>query len=135
MLEDVEVIRARLLKLKPSYQSTNRSEVRVRCPFCGDSVKNPMDAHFYIAMTPPFKYHCFKCEEGGALNDRVLRELEIYDSDIRLAVINSNKNIKQNQGIKKITYTKRELENQAFNTWNSSNAVSYFNSFAIIKTR
>lgn len=67
MTNDVNTIRQRLLKIKPSYQNTNRSEIRVRCPYCGDSVKNPMDAHFYISMTPPFMYHCFKCEESRSI--------------------------------------------------------------------
>ena len=33
--------------IKPSYQTTNRKEIRVRCPYCGDSKSNQSSAHMY----------------------------------------------------------------------------------------
>ncbi|MCM1215438.1 MAG: hypothetical protein NC548_13075 [Lachnospiraceae bacterium] len=42
---------------------------RIRCPYCGDSQKNPRDAHCYIKCSPdptePLQFKCFLCNRKG----------------------------------------------------------------------
>ena len=94
-MEGIQTIREALLKKRPSYQTTSRREIRVRCPYCGDSAKDKSSAHFYIEMQPPFRYHCFKCEASGVLNNGVLQDLEIYDTDVAMSVVNENKVLRE----------------------------------------
>ncbi|MCM1234017.1 MAG: hypothetical protein NC489_28265 [Ruminococcus flavefaciens] len=42
---------------------------RIRCPYCGDSQKDPRDAHCYIKCSPdptePLQFKCFLCNRKG----------------------------------------------------------------------
>lgn len=78
-------------------------------------------------MTPPFKFHCFRCETSGVLNADVLRDLEIYDSDLNLSVIGANKNYKATQGVSKLSFKIRNLKNIPYETVAAENALKYFN--------
>ena len=63
----------------------------------------------------------------GALSNKVLRDLEVFDTDVSLAIINSSKELKRASGVKQIKTTKVKLENQAFNTQSSQDALRYLN--------
>ena len=56
------------------------SELKTRCPFCGDS-SNPNTGHFYIKINPNDEdgicYNCFKCPAGGYMTDEVLEMLGV----------------------------------------------------------
>lgn len=109
MDEFVENIRESILRnKKPSYQTTNKKEVRVRCPYCGDSRRDLSSAHLYIEMRAPFRFHCFKCETSGVLNNQTLRDLEIFDTSMNTNIIVANKVLRENQGIQKIQIGKRK---------------------------
>lgn len=57
------------------------NEYRIRCPICGDSQKNPRDAHCYIKCSydpnEPLLYICFKCNSRGIVNKAFLERLNI----------------------------------------------------------
>jgi len=107
MDNQVEKIRELLLRnKKPSYQTTNRKEVRVRCCYCGDSKKDKNHAHLYIEMKPPFKFYCQKCSTGGVLNNQSLRDLNVFNNDASSAIIEANKTIKRTEGVQRITVKK-----------------------------
>lgn len=125
----IEEIRSFILKnKKPSYTTTSKKEIRVRCPYCGDSTKNPSAAHMYIEMKPPFRFHCFKCETSGVLNAQVFRDLGLDDQEPQAAVINANKNLKKEPGSAKILSKKKKLRDAIVDTPTSQAAVAYFNS-------
>lgn len=112
---------------KPSYTSTNKKEIHVRCPYCGDSRHDPSKARFYIEMKPPFRFHCFKCETSGVLTQQTLRDLGIYNNDLTLDIIQANKSLK-NLGVQKIHIkSARELEHEPTDTIAAQNSVIYFN--------
>lgn len=73
-------------------------EINCRCRLCGDS-HNLQSKHMYIGLgdanTPPM-YHCFKCDEGGIVNGRFLRYMQLYDADM-ISKINSYVNKIVNQ--------------------------------------
>jgi hypothetical protein len=124
---DINQIRNIILaNKKPSYQTTNRKEVRVRCPYCGDSKKDKMHAHLYIEMTPPFKFYCQKCTTAGVLNTQTLRDLGIFNSDLNVSIIEANKIIKVGNNQKTFVNKKNPVLNKVENM-NSENAVNYFN--------
>lgn len=56
---------------------------RIRCPFCGDSQKNPRDAHLYIKCSDdpnePLLYNCFlaNCGAKGRVNKAFMDRLKI----------------------------------------------------------
>lgn len=61
--------------LRVVYKTGIGDETRIRCPFCGDSQKDPTSAHMYINNKPPFKFYCFKCSSYGVVNDKLLNRI------------------------------------------------------------
>ena len=76
------------LKTLPYFRQVNNAEFRVRCPFCGDSIKNLNTGHMYIHINLednyPAVFNCFICNEHGVVSADVLSALE----NIRLQLIN-----------------------------------------------
>lgn len=78
------------LKTLPYFRQVNNAEFRVRCPFCGDSIKNLNTGHMYIHINLednyPAVFNCFKCNEHGVVSADVLSALEIDDIDLKSSV-------------------------------------------------
>ena len=85
-------------------------EVTIRCPFCGDSLKNTKDRHMYIGInrnTGIINYNCFLCDRGGMVNQEFFKYLggDTVDinNDLKTNVISYNTkilNLPQNKLIK-----------------------------------
>jgi hypothetical protein len=99
-----------------SYLSTNKKELRVRCPYCGDSQRDLRKARFYIEMESPFRYYCFNdnCHASGVLNSETLNKLEIYDSTLDEYIGKLNKESRKGFKIKirNNKNTKYEIKNR-----------------------
>lgn len=84
--------------------------VTVRCPFCGDSRKNPNNAHLYIKIIVDKDdrqwYKCQRCQEGGLVDDFLLDSLGIYDPILSELQKERNKNISKIVGKKGYRYNK-----------------------------
>lgn len=61
---------------------SQNSEIWVRCPFCGDSKRDPTKAHMTINPAKAL-YHCRKCNAGGRMTYSQLLKL-LYDQNIAL---------------------------------------------------
>ena len=76
-------------------RKVNDTEYRTRCPFCGDSMKNPNTGHFYIKVNVndnyPIQCYCFLCEEGGVLQPSTLSLLDIDDVSLKSEMSTMNK--------------------------------------------
>lgn len=63
------------------FSKVSAIQYRIRCPICGDSQKNPRDAHCYIKCSydpnEPLLYNCFKCNSGGKVTSAFLEKLGI----------------------------------------------------------
>lgn len=63
------------------FSKVSSIQYRIRCPICGDSQKNPRDAHCYIKCSydpnEPLLYNCFKCNSGGKVTSSFLEKLGI----------------------------------------------------------
>ena len=124
---EVDFVRDLILKNKrPSYQTTNKKEVRCAV-LIAEIQRDPTHAHLYIEMKPPFKFYCQRCDTSGVLNMQTLRDLNIYSTEISSNIINANKTIKKNDSHKFKIYSKKPdlvTEENQF----TQNAVNYFNS-------
>ena len=64
----------------PKFEKVKNGVYKFRCPFCGDSKKNPnkRSGYFYL-INYSQNYRCFKCNHRSSLKN-VLRELkpELY---------------------------------------------------------
>ena len=71
-------------------RQVNNTEIRTRCPFCGDSSKNENTGHFYMHINVednyPIQYHCFLCECGGVLQPSSLSLLDIDDPTLKSGI-------------------------------------------------
>ena len=75
-----ELIQEILLNIQPSYYKNY--ELNVRCPFCGDSIKNANSAHLSIRINPdddqPLVFRCLRCNSTGLFNGTTLSMIGIY---------------------------------------------------------
>ena len=83
-----------LIQIEPHKEG--ESEVVVRCPICGDSIKSEFSTHLHIKVDidddeMPLIYHCFRCDASGILNSDMLKELGIYDISLSSKVRSYNK--------------------------------------------
>ena len=70
----------KLAPFLPNFEKVKDGVYKFRCPFCGDSKKNPnkRSGYFYLINNSQ-NYRCFKCNHRSSLKN-VLRELkpELY---------------------------------------------------------
>ena len=92
-----EELYRRLLEL-PVAKPVNPTQLVVRCPFCGDSMRDTSHGHMYIKIDVhndniPVMYNCFRavCGEHGVMNSDVLRMLEIHDLEMCSSLTRYNK--------------------------------------------
>lgn len=71
---------------KLAYFNSARNELTVRCPFCGDSIKNLKHGHMYIATVAPYSYFCQRCETKGFLNFESLREFQVEGTELAIKI-------------------------------------------------
>lgn len=67
-------------------------EILKRCHICGDS-RDRTDAHMYIGVkNGSIVYNCFKCNAGGVVDGKFLRDMDCYDPNIIYLCQEQNKN-------------------------------------------
>lgn len=71
--------------------TSNGKEIIKRCHICGDS-RDQSKAHMYIGLRNDGKicYNCFKCNSGGYVDGKFLRDIGCYDTDIINACTTQN---------------------------------------------
>ena len=62
--------------------------INIRCPYCGDSKRNPSAAHMGVKFIPDNKvpipsYHCFRCDESGSINAKFLKDVGVENDVIK----------------------------------------------------
>ena len=85
-----------------------QKEYLTRCPLCMDS-KNPKSAHFYISIPQNDNdislYDCKKCNAHGIFNQKILKEFEVYDTEMISEIIKRNNKILSNPNNKINSFT------------------------------
>ena len=83
----------KLKTLKVWNLTTNKKEISVRCPICGDSYKNARSSHLYIKLdSEVHTYYCQRCKAKGVVTPDFLKQLKIYDSELNIAIGTELKN-------------------------------------------
>jgi hypothetical protein len=101
-----------LLKTLPvSDVTTNKKEISVRCPFCGDSKKNIRSSHLYIKLdvqeNEAHTYYCQRCKSKGIVTSTLLKMLKLFDNDLNVALgINLKNASKHNKKFRPIQKNK-----------------------------
>lgn len=65
-----------------AYFNARRTELQVRCPYCGDSSKDRTHAHLYITNQVPYWFFCQRCESSGILSGGTLDDLSVFDDEL-----------------------------------------------------
>lgn len=90
--------------------TTNKKEISVRCPVCGDSYKNARSSHLYIKLDvsegEPHTYYCQRCRAKGVVNTDFLKQLKLYDTDLSTKLA-YNLKIASKNNKNKIKYLKK----------------------------
>lgn len=86
------------------YFNSARTELSIRCPYCGDSTKSSRSAHLYIATVAPFTFFCQRCQTKGFLNRVTLRDFNVDDADLIQGIAGSSRSAIQDT-------TKRDITN------------------------
>lgn len=92
-----EKLLEKLYEVTDWVKKVNSTELRTRCPYCGDS-DNIKKGHFYIKINPNDNYkivcHCFKCDEpnNGIMTEETLRLFGIEDKELIEGIKELNKN-------------------------------------------
>lgn len=81
-----ELQRYLLAEKKVAYFNSNKGELTVRCPYCGDSVNNANHGHMYISVEPPYSFFCQRCETKGYLNFDTLREFQVDAPELCISI-------------------------------------------------
>lgn len=125
--EEIESVKKYILSVKsPAYFTTNKKELRIRCPYCGDSKADKSHAHLYVQMKPPFQFYCQKCTTKGVLCSETLRDMQIYNSDVVVSLVNLSKNNKAD--FENNTFRRaKKLINHPASTELSYRTLNYFN--------
>lgn len=61
------------------YFNSGKTELVVRCPYCGDSIKDATHAHLFIQVAEPHYFYCQRCETKGFLNSDLIKDIEVSD--------------------------------------------------------
>lgn len=81
--------------------NTNKTEIMMRCPFCGDSVKHAYSTHLYIKIDndgdSPYPYYCQRCTTNGIIDKDFFKALKVKDTDLLISIIDFNKKATRNK--------------------------------------
>lgn len=97
------LLREELLMLQGSSKYRDK-HIMVRCPYCGDSIKDHSHAHMGVLInmnddTAPIVYKCFRCDTSGLLASSTLSDLEIDDPELSKNLTRYNMGAKLNNTI------------------------------------
>jgi len=81
-----DLYKALLKEKKVAYFNSQKTELQVRCPYCGDSTNDKTHAHLYITNEVPYWFFCQRCESSGVLNGGTLDDLDIFDDELSIAI-------------------------------------------------
>lgn len=91
-------------------------EISIRCPYCGDSKRNPRATHMGVKFMPTTQYpvpayHCFKCDESGSINGRFLKDVGIDNVVIKKYLKYRKSSVyKSTPVIKEVSFSKSTYE-------------------------
>lgn len=81
-IEAFEALKAYMKETRKGKLVSGGKEILKRCHICGDS-RDSSKAHMYIGIRNGLlMYNCFKCNSGGVVDAKFLKDIEIEDDRI-----------------------------------------------------
>lgn len=77
--------------LRVCRTNSSKTEIMIRCVYCGDSIKNPSSAHFYIQTYSPYYCYCQRCGTKSSVSVEFLNDFKVPDQDLKLEVMRMQK--------------------------------------------
>lgn len=83
----------------PANLVAGNKELKIRCPYCGDSIKSAMHTHMYIGLDQSFyfPYYCQRCNTGGIVDRSFLKDINVLDYGLIGTIESFNKNNQYNR--------------------------------------
>jgi len=106
-------------------KTLNGEDLVLRCPYCGHT-SSPGKRHMYVSVTPPYMFHCFKCEVSGVLNGKSLKDFKVFDGNLQLRILETNKTSNKAKTYTK-KYSAKELNFGIENKRTLLSNLNYFN--------
>lgn len=77
------------------YFTSGKTHLRIRCPYCNDSIKKSHSAHLYIKMSDndTFPYYCQRCNHSGYVNKKFLSMIGIENEGLNIVLSKANSKI------------------------------------------
>jgi hypothetical protein len=82
--------------VKPCNTNTGKTELIIRCPYCGDSTKDERHAHMYIGLDKDsyFPFYCQRCASTGVVDMGFLKDINVIDATLFNNIEKINKEAK-----------------------------------------
>jgi hypothetical protein len=82
------------------YVNRHETELAIRCPECGDSIKNPTHAHCNIRLTDPeaIVWHCVRNDCHGLVDAEFMRRIGVFSEKGVLAAHRNAMSIRKKIG-------------------------------------
>lgn len=105
-------------KIKPYHFNAGKTEIIIRCPYCGDSSKNSSHTHLYIGLNKKNKipWYCQKCTEQGHVDNNFLKDIGLYESELALQCDSVKKQYLKNKKTRK--FNDEEIKARLINSKN-----------------
>lgn len=95
----------RLRSLPVYQQAPDQIEHIVRCPYCGDSRRDPTHAHLYIKIDVNddslMPFYCFRCGEKGMVTEDLLDDLGIHTTEEEITSLKNYNKLAEKIAIRK----------------------------------
>lgn len=95
-VNDKQIVMDTIRNSVPVFKKRTPTQWSVRCPYCGDSKKNPNDSHCYIKWTmddSPLLFNCFLCNTSGVVDKKFLDLIGVKKDLSELVAFNRSNRI------------------------------------------
>lgn len=83
LLQEKQIVMDTIRENVEVFKRRNAERWSIRCPYCGDSQKDPTDSHCYIKWSKdesePLLFKCFLCNKKGVVDTQFLKLLHVKE--------------------------------------------------------
>ena len=116
-----------IIRTKKPSSKLQIKEVRLRCPYLWwFKIFTLLSTFIYQMKLPPFVFIVLNVKRV-VLNQQSFRDMQIFDTELSMNVINANKERKELSEFKKFHLKRKNLVNEIYNTPTTINSLKYIN--------
>ena len=109
-MSDINSVKQKLVdsiqsNIKPYHYNAGKTEIMIRCPYCGDSSKSSLHTHLYIGLAKrnSIPWYCQKCSSSGYVDKEFLKDINLYDSNLMVDCESVKKSYLKNKKTHKLS--------------------------------